>query len=210
MDSSSFQNKPTFPGAPSFPPSQPGVSLPSAPPEAPHFNSQKPLKKNSNSKIIIAGISLFFLLAGGLVSLYLTQINQDVRQQASVEDYDLSSDENNCGAIGFVCPVGKTCIAGACTTTGGGGDNNNDNDNDDDNGGGGNPDPTTVPTLPPENQRSSQQLKLEQILLQRQPRTQVMMEMMIRMMMIRMMTILQTLEVRAQARAALVVQAVSM
>ena len=68
-------------------------------------DSQKKLKKNPKFKALLGVFALVTLLAGGLISLYLTQINQDIRQQASVGDYECEPSYHS---------VNGQCVPTAC------------------------------------------------------------------------------------------------
>lgn len=67
--------------------------------------SQKHFQKNPKFKVIFGIVVLVVLLAGGLISLYLTQISQDIRQQASVGEYNC---EENYHAVNGRC-VPEAC-----------------------------------------------------------------------------------------------------
>lgn len=76
---------------------------PNQPPAAPNI-MQKPVqpKRKVPLQYIIGGLILALVLLGGIVGFYLLNQNQDVRQQASVED-------------GYTCPPNsKTLTGGKC------------------------------------------------------------------------------------------------
>lgn len=57
------------------------------------FKSSAPMKKKTPLKLIIGGIILLLLVVGSGAALYLTQMSQDVRQQAKESLYDQLKDE---------------------------------------------------------------------------------------------------------------------
>jgi hypothetical protein len=68
------------------------------------------LKKLFNPKIIISSIVLLLLLVGGVSAMFLTQMSQDVRQQASGFDSYSCVTNPDCGS-------GQECKSGSCVST---------------------------------------------------------------------------------------------
>jgi len=80
-------------------------------------------------KTVIGLVVLILTVVGAAAGFYLTQMNQDVRQQASVGDYPpcassacssastigVSTCIGASGQIAFCCPAGQTIVNGVCT-----------------------------------------------------------------------------------------------
>jgi hypothetical protein len=75
--------------------------------------TEKKIVNKKSPKMFFGVLTLIILVIGGLVGLYLTEIGQDLRQQADLGDY-----QSGC-TIGS-CPAGQTCHCqdgNACTIT---------------------------------------------------------------------------------------------
>lgn len=82
-------------------------SLPPFEPPAAAPMSQKPPKKGMPMKGVIGLLVLILTVVGGAAGFYLTQMNQDVRQQASVGDY-------TCSAWTVTCADGTSASESSC------------------------------------------------------------------------------------------------
>ena len=102
--------RPLNPGSPDgvvTAPRTQGASSTSAPTGATTGGSKPPsLKKKFPLKWVIGGLFLLLLLVGGIAGLYLTQVNQDVRQQAYNDDVQKPG--------GAGCTDNKQCASGKC------------------------------------------------------------------------------------------------
>jgi len=118
---------PTPPDASSLPPFEP--------PTPAAMNQTPPPKKGMPMKGVIGLLVLILTVVGAAAGFYLTQMNQDVRQQASAPAYSACDASSWCiaasipgstqcthpvsGTLVFCCPAGQTGGSGSCAAGGG-------------------------------------------------------------------------------------------